>query len=80
MIARLDTDADGKVSAAEMAARPGPELAFSRLDANGDGAITQDEADTEIASMQRHGRGGSGHDEGEGWGFGDDDADSGDNP
>ena len=80
MIARLDTDADGKVSVAEMAARPAPELAFSRLDANGDGAITQDEADTEIASMQRHGRGGSGHDEGEGWGFGDDDADSGDNP
>jgi Ca2+-binding EF-hand superfamily protein len=58
MIKRADTDADGMLSAAEMAARPGPEMMFDKIDANHDGAVTQDEVDAMQAHMQqKHGKG-----------------------
>lgn len=45
MIADLDTDGDGKLSAAEFATPPVPADAFTRADTNKDGAIDQAEAD-----------------------------------
>ena len=58
MVKALDSDGDGMLSAAEMAARPGPERLFDRIDANGDGAVTQDEVDAAQKAMhEKHGWG-----------------------
>jgi Ca2+-binding EF-hand superfamily protein len=68
MVADLDTDGDGLLTAAEMAARPGPARMFDRADADGDGAITQAELDAMHAEGPRgdgEGRGHGGH----GWRF-----------
>lgn len=63
MIERMDTDGDGLLTAAEMAAGHDGMPMFERIDADGDGAITQDEVDNARAQigkrMQRHGMGGS---------------------
>ena len=76
MIERQDTDADGLLSAVEMASHPMPTALFDRADANEDGFIDQDELDDTKARMQErggrrggHGRGGKhgGHDMGDGW-------------
>ncbi|TCP60837.1 EF hand domain-containing protein [Rhodovulum bhavnagarense] len=45
MVEMLDADGDGKLSANEMATRPGPEMIFNRVDADGDGTISRDEFD-----------------------------------
>lgn len=69
-----DKDGDGKVSLAEMAEGPGEGQLFSRADANGDGALTEDEIAAVRARMEegmkdgggkhrggdRHGKGGMG--------------------
>ncbi len=47
-IAARDTDSDGKLSAAEMMAPAGPARMFERADADGDGAVSEDE----IAAMK----------------------------
>lgn len=65
MIAKLDTDADGMLSEAEMAARPNAGRMFTMMDTDGDGAITQAEADAAKQAMQehrggKHGKGGHG--------------------
>ena len=50
--------ATGMLSAAEMAARPGPEMMFDRIDANKDGAVTQEEVDAARKAMhEKHGKG-----------------------
>lgn len=54
MIAKLDSDADGFLTPAEMAAAEGPQMMFDRMDTNSDGALTQDEIDTMKAEMQEH--------------------------
>lgn len=70
MVTKLDTDGDKLLSAAEMAARPGPEKMFDMVDTDGDGAITQAEADAAKEKMaERGGRGGKGH-HGKGHGHG----------
>lgn len=51
MIARLDTDKDGFVSAAEMDAMPMMTRMFDRADANADGAISTEEAEAIRARM-----------------------------
>lgn len=77
MVERMDSDGDGLISAAEMAAGPNRADMFARMDADGDGAVTQAEVDAAKAKMQGmmggHGKhGGKGH----GWfGMGQDDAD-----
>ena len=72
MIERLDTDADGALSAAEMAARPMPEAIFDRIDANEDGFIDQAELDAaKAAMMERGGRMRGGHGKGDHDGMGD---------
>lgn len=79
MVERMDSDGDGLISAAEMAAGPNRADIFARMDADGDGAVTQAEVDAAKAKMQGmmggrgHGKhGGKGH----GWfGMGQDDAD-----
>jgi EF hand len=63
MIERHDSDADGMLSAAELAAGPSPVPMFDRIDADGDGAITEAEAEAarkHIAKRmgRHHGRGG----------------------
>lgn len=71
MVTALDSDGDGLLSAAEMAARPMPAMLFGKLDADGDGAVTEAEiaaARDRMAEMRdgegrgpgRHGRGGHG--------------------
>ncbi len=61
MVTRMDTDGDKLLSVAEMAARPGLEKIFGMMDADGDGAITQAEADAAKDKMaERGGRGGKG--------------------
>lgn len=51
MIARMDSDGDELLSAAEMAARPGPAQFFDRIDTDGDGAISREEADAAAEKM-----------------------------
>jgi hypothetical protein len=53
MIERMDTDADGALTAEELAAGPQPKSLFERLDADGDGAVSKAEAD---AAMEHHGK------------------------
>ena len=69
MVANLDTDGDGLLTAAELAARPGPAMMFDRADADGDGAVTQAELD----ALRAEGPGGMGegrgHHGGHGWRF-----------
>ncbi|MBK1635868.1 EF-hand domain-containing protein [Rhodovulum adriaticum] len=48
LVELLDADGDGKLSAEEMASRPGPEMIFNRVDADGDGAISKEEFDAAI--------------------------------
>lgn len=58
MVTKLDSDGDGMLTAAEMAVRPGPEMLFERIDANGDGAVTQEEVDAAQKAMhEKHGKG-----------------------
>ena len=60
MVERLDADSDGKLSAAEMAARPMPDKLFARVDTDADGAITKDEAQAaadRMADMREGGHG-----------------------
>jgi hypothetical protein len=61
MVTRMDTDGDKLLSAAEMAVRPGSDRMFGMIDADGDGAITQAEADAAKEKMaERGGRDGKG--------------------
>lgn len=74
MVADLDTDGDGLLTAAEMAARPGPARMFDHADADGDGAVTQAELDAMRAEGprgdgERRGHHGGGHGGGHGWRF-----------
>ncbi|MES2667368.1 MAG: hypothetical protein V4712_14815 [Pseudomonadota bacterium] len=57
MVETLDSDADGKLSAAEMTARPMPARPFDRIDADDDGAITKAEAQAAADRMAEGGRG-----------------------
>jgi Ca2+-binding EF-hand superfamily protein len=79
MLGRIDTDADGFVSAAEMEAMPMMSKMFDRVDDNSDGAISKDEMDemqARMAEHRGHDRGhGKGHSKGDGgfWGWMSDD-------
>lgn len=55
LVAHFDADKDGFLSAAELAARPGPVAMFDRMDANADGAITQAEVDAGQKMQGKHG-------------------------
>jgi Ca2+-binding EF-hand superfamily protein len=58
MVKEMDSDGDGQLTAAEMATRPGPEMLFDKIDANKDGAVTQDEVDAARKAMhEKHGKG-----------------------
>ncbi len=69
MIAHLDGNADGQISAEEFAAGRGAKSPFQRADADGDGAISKAEAEDMAQRMAdrggKHGRGHGGH--GKGW-------------
>lgn len=71
-IADQDANGDGKLSAEEMLAAPMPAAIFARMDADGDGAVTEAEFDEARAEMQENGRGmghgffRGGHDAGDG--------------
>ena len=56
MIARMDDNADGQLSADEMAQGPRALTMFERADSDGDGAISKDEANAMQDKMGRHGR------------------------
>ncbi|MDZ4395273.1 EF-hand domain-containing protein [Cypionkella sp.] len=63
MVAKMDSDGDGMLSAAELATRPGPEMMFDRIDADKDGAVTQEEIDAARQAMhEKHGKRGHGKD------------------
>lgn len=57
MVENLDADADGKLSAAEMTARPMPAKLFARIDADDDGAISKEEAQAAADRMAEGGHG-----------------------
>lgn len=69
MMDAFDSDGDGVLTAAELAAGPGPMAgrAFDRIDSDGDGAISRAEADaprqgpTRRGESRRFGHGGRGH-------------------
>ena len=61
MIARLDTDGDALLSAAEMANRNVPQDLFDRVDTNSDGFIDQAEIDAAKAQMKERGGRKGGH-------------------
>lgn len=67
---RFDDNRDGLLSANEMddmrPRGPGPEQAFARMDADGDGVVTETEFD-EMAELMQQRRGGE-HGHGGGWG------------
>ena len=83
MIARFDTNKDGQLGLDEMPAPKDPAKMFSRVDTDGDGAISKAEADAMKAKMadrmgkHRDGKGKHG-DKGHGgfWFWGDDDSDN----
>lgn len=60
MVADLDTDGDGMLSAAELLERPMPPNMFDKLDTNKDGFIDQSEMDAAKQAMMDHGPGGKG--------------------
>jgi hypothetical protein len=67
MIANLDSDGDGALSVAEMAAGNGRSTKmFDRVDSDDDGAISQAEADAAQAKMAEHRGGSGGHHGGKG--------------
>jgi len=76
MFARMDTDGDGKLGAAEVMAAPmggqrGMDRMFDRVDADSDGAVTRAEMDAAKARMSEGRRGGrDGQGEGRGDGHG----------
>ncbi len=83
MIARFDTNKDGQLSLDEMPASKEPGKMFSRIDTDGDGAISKAEADemkAKIANRMDKNRDGKGkyHDKGHGgfWFWGDDEGDN----
>jgi Ca2+-binding EF-hand superfamily protein len=62
MITRLDSDGDDLLSAAEMATRPASGKPFDRADADGDGAISREEATAVGEKMAKwRGEGGRKH-------------------
>ena len=75
MIENLDTDKDGALSIAEVAARPGADKMFDRLDGNSDGVISTEElaaAKNLMDKMTEGRRGGDhkgGHNGGGFWGM-----------
>lgn len=75
MLERLDTDKDGALSIAEMAARPGDDKMFDRIDGNSDGVISTEELAAAQNFMDKMGedhRGGDhkgGHHGGGFWGM-----------
>lgn len=70
MLARIDTDADGFVSAAEMEAMPMIDKMFDRMDENADGAISTEEMEAMKADMAEHMGDHMGEGEGHGHGKG----------
>lgn len=56
MIARMDDNSDGQLSAEEMAQGPRAPTLFDRADADGDGAISKQEADAMQSKMSRYGK------------------------
>ncbi len=63
MIERMDSDGDGLLTVAEMAARPAPVRMFGMIDADGDGAVTEAEiaaAQEKMTEMRGSGEGGRG--------------------
>lgn len=56
-IADQDANGDGKLSVEEMLAAPLPTAIFDKMDADGDGAVSQAEFDEARAQMQDHGPG-----------------------
>ncbi|PIV72642.1 MAG: hypothetical protein COW55_16065 [Rhodobacteraceae bacterium CG17_big_fil_post_rev_8_21_14_2_50_65_11] len=77
MMARIDEDGDGLISAGEMAAMgprgQGPEQMFTMLDSDGDGTISAAEFDEMSGGLMQRGGGhgearGHGMQDGEGWG------------
>lgn len=65
MVARIDTDKDGFVSAEEAAVMPGMDKMFDRVDDNSDGAISKEEMDAMQARMAER-MGDKGHGKGHG--------------
>ena len=70
MMAQIDTDADGFVSAAEMEAMPMMGRMFDKMDDNADGTISKDEMDAVQARMAEHRGQDRGHGKGHGMGHG----------
>ncbi|TXI05511.1 MAG: hypothetical protein E6Q73_01815 [Pseudorhodobacter sp.] len=66
MIARIDTDNDGFVSAAEMEAMPMMDKMFDRVDGDSDGAISTEEMEAAKARMAERMGDGEGHGKGHG--------------
>lgn len=61
MVTDLDADADGKLSAAEMATRPMPVRMFDRIDTDQDGAVSKAEAQAAADRMAETRQDGPGH-------------------
>lgn len=57
----LDADGDGQLSAAELIVRPMPMRMIERMDANKDGAVTQEEFDAAKARFAERMKGWEGH-------------------
>lgn len=64
-VAAQDVNGDGKLSAEELVARPMPMRMFDRLDADGDGAVSEDEL-AKAREMMRERMGGRGDGRGDG--------------
>jgi EF hand len=56
----VDTDGDGAISRAEYAAQS--DARFNRVDANGDGKVTEEELDAALAGLRQRRNGGLGGD------------------